>query len=125
MNIVAQQVDAKAKRVMAVQMVVSTIAAVIFGWLGEGAWSALSAFCGGLVGLSILLLLRRSMQRASEYSLVDQKKSMMILYFGAAQRFVAIIAMFAVGLGVIKLEPLAMFVGFALAQISNIIHARG
>lgn len=125
MNVVAQQVDAKAKRMMAVQMAVTAITAVAFGLLGEGVWSAVSVLAGGLSSLAILWLLRRGVRRASEYSLVDQKKSMMILYFGAAQRFVAIIALFALGVGLIGLDPLAMFAGFALAQVSNIINARG
>lgn len=110
---------------MVLQVLVAAITAVAFLALGEGSWSALSALCGGGVSLCIVLLLRRGVRRAGELALVDQKKSMMILYLGAVERFIAIIVMFALGLGVLGLEPLAMFTGFALTQISNVISARG
>jgi ATP synthase protein I len=123
LNIVAHEVDAKARRIMATQLAATAVVAVAFGLVGGGGWSALSALCGGLTSLSIVLLLRRSVRRASEVALIDQKKSMMILYLGAAQRFIVIIAFFALGLGMFGLAPLAMFAGFAAAQASNIIGA--
>lgn len=124
MNSVVQQVDAKANRIVAAQVTATVLAVIVFGFVGKGSWSALSAACGGAISLCILWLLRRGVRRASELALTDQKKSMMILYLGAVQRFVAIIALFALGLGVAKLEPLAMFAGFAAAQIGNFIGAR-
>ena len=124
MNSVAQQVDAKASRIMTAQLAATAIVAIAFGVAGGGHWSALSAIGGGLTSLCIAWLLRRGVRRASEIALTDQKKSMMILYLGAVQRFVVVIALFALGLGVAKLEPLAMFAGFAAAQIGNFIGAR-
>lgn len=124
MNIVAQQVDAKAKRIMVAQLAIAAVVALVFGLIGQGSWSVLSAFCGGLASLCIVLLLRRGVRRASEVALTDQKKSMTILYLGAVQRFVALIALFALGLGVLGLVPLAMFAGFAAAQIGNFVGAR-
>ncbi|MGA8147080.1 MAG: ATP synthase subunit I [Gallionellaceae bacterium] len=109
---------------MVVQLVTTTVVALAFGLLHGGGWSALSVFCGGLISLSVLLLLQRGVRRASEVALVDQKKSMMILYLGAVQRFVLIIALFALGLRVLGLAPLEMLVGFAAAQASNIVSAR-
>jgi F0F1-type ATP synthase assembly protein I len=124
LNIVAHEVDAKAKRIMATQLAATAVMTAVFGLVGGGSWSALSALCGGLASLCIVLLLRRGVRRASEVALTDQKKSMMILYLGAAQRFVAIIAFFALGLGVFGLAPLAMFAGFAVAQASNFAGVR-
>ncbi len=124
MNIVAQQVAAKAKHVMVAQLGTTILVALAFGLLHGGSWSALSAFSGGLISLSVLLLLQRGVRRASEEALVDQKKSMMILYFGAVQRFVLIIILFALGLRVLGLAPLELLVGFVAAQASNIVSAR-
>jgi len=109
---------------MAVQLVATVVVAAAFGFTGGGGWSALSAVCGGLTSLCIVWLLRRGVRRASEVALADQKKSMMILYLGAVQRFAAVIALFALGLGVARLDPLAMFAGFAAAQAGNFISAR-
>ncbi len=124
MNSAVQQVDASASRIMTVQLVATALVAAAFGLTGGGAWSALSAACGGVTSLSIVWLLRRGVRRASEAALTDQKKSMLILYLGAVQRFVVVLALFALGLGVARLEPLAMFVGFAVAQIGNLFGAR-
>ena len=124
MNSVAQQVDAKASRIMTAQLVATALVAAAFGLAGSGSWSVLSAACGGATSLSIAWLLRRGVRRASEIALTDQKKSMLILYLGAVQRFVAVVALFALGLGVARLDPLAMFAGFAAAQIGNLIGAR-
>jgi ATP synthase protein I len=124
LNIVAQQVAAKARHVMVVQLGTTILVSLAFGLLHGGSWSALSALCGGLISLSVLLLLQRGVRRASEEALVDQKKSMMILYVGAVQRFVLIIILFALGLRVLGLAPLELLVGFALAQASNIVSAR-
>ena len=109
---------------MAAQLAATVIVAVAFGFAGGGAWSALSAAGGGLTSLCVVWLLRRGVRRASEIALTDQKKSMMILYLGAIQRFVVVLALFALGLAVARLEPLAMFAGFAAAQVGNFIGAR-
>jgi ATP synthase protein I len=109
---------------VAAQVTATVLTAVAFGFVGNGSWSALSAACGGAISLCIVWLLRRGVRRASELALTDQKKSMLILYLGAVQRFVAVLALFALGLGVAKLEPLAMFAGFAAAQVGNFIGAR-
>jgi ATP synthase protein I len=124
LNIVAQQVAIKARHVLVVQLGVTALVALVFGLLHGGSWSALSACCGGLISMSVLLLLQRGVRQASEVALVDQKKSMMILYFGAVQRFVLIIILFAIGLRVLGLAPLELLVGFAAAQASNIVSAR-
>lgn len=124
MNIVASQVDAKAKRIVTVQIAASAIVALGFGLTSGGGWSALSALGGGLVSLCIVWLLRRGVRKASDAALTDQKKSMMILYLGAVQRFIVVIALFALGLGVMGLVPLAMFAGFAAAQAGNLLGAQ-
>ena len=63
-------------------------------------------------------------KRANEFALSDPKKSMMILYIGAVVRFATVLIMLGIGLGVLKLEPLAVFVGFALAQASYLMGVR-
>lgn len=108
---------------MVAQVTATALAVIVFGVVGNS-WSALSAACGGAISLCIVWLLRRGVRRASEIALTDQKKSMVILYLGAVQRFVVVLALFALGLGVAKLEPLALFAGFAAAQIGNFIGAR-
>lgn len=114
----------RARKVLIAQLIAGCIAAIGF-LLYSGAWHGLSALAGGGVSISLLLLLRRGVKRAGEMAQHDQKKGMIILYMGAAQRFLLILVLFALGLGVAGLDPLAMFVGFFLAQLSNLTNVRG
>jgi ATP synthase protein I len=123
MNTASAELAAKTRRVIAVQLVVSLVAAAIFlvqGWLG-----AASALYGGLVSVALAVLSGWGFRRANKHALSDPKKSLMILYIGAVQRFVAVLVLLGAGLGLLKLEPLAVFIGFALAQASYLMGVRG
>ncbi len=124
MNPATQAVEARAQKVLIAQIIAGVVAAIGF-LLYAGAWHALSALAGGGVSIILLLRLRRGVKRATEVAPQDQKKGMLILYMGAAERFLLILVLFALGLGVAGLDPLAMFVGFFLAQLSNLTNARG
>ncbi len=113
---------AKARRVVIVQLVTSTIVALLF--LIQGQWEALSAFYGGLASIFLALLSIRGFKRANEHALTDPKRSMLILYIGAVQRFVAVVVLLAIGLGSLKLDAMAVFIGFALAQASYLMGVR-
>jgi len=124
LNPATQAVEAKARKVLITQLVVGVATAIGF-LLYTGAWHAYSALAGGAVSIALLLQLRHGIKRAGEIAQHDQKRSMIILYMGAAQRFLLILVLFALGLGVVNFDPLAMFVGFFLAQLSNLTNARG
>lgn len=116
-------IGGKARKLIGYQLLVGGIVAGGFFFYG-GAWQALSSFGGSLVSVAMALLLSHGVRRASEAALHDQKKSMLILYIGAAQRFILIAVLFALGIAIIQLNALAMFAGFALAQVSYLISAR-
>jgi ATP synthase protein I len=127
-NAISADLAAKARRVIVVQLVVTGITAVIFLVLGgreQGGQQALSALFGGLSSVVLALISIRGFKRANEIALSDPKKSMMILYIGAVMRFAAVLVLLGVGLGLLKLEPLAVFIGFALAQASYLMGVRG
>ena len=63
-------------------------------------------------------------KRANALALSDPKQSMMILYIGAVVRFAAVIVLLGIGLGLLKLDALAVFAGFALAQASYLMSVR-
>lgn len=123
MNSASAELTAKTRRVIIVQVVVSLIAAAIFS--SQGLLGAMSALYGGLVSVTLALLSAWGFKRANAHALSDPKKSLMILYLGAVQRFVAVLVLLGAGLGVLKLEPLAVFIGFALAQASYLMGVRG
>ena len=77
-----------------------------------------------LTSIALTLLLSHGVKRAESNALQDPKKSMGILYLGAVQRFVLVLAFFIVGLGILKLEPLAMALGFGLTQFAFVFNMR-
>lgn len=122
---------AKARRVVVVQLSTTlVVAAAFFGFGSEGLaaeenlWEALSAGYGGLSSVVLALVSIGGFKRANALALSDPKQSMMILYIGAVIRFAAVIVLLGIGLGLLKLEAIAVFAGFALAQVSYLMSMR-
>lgn len=126
----------KGRRVVIIQLLTTlAVAAVFFVWVlsqnsgqaqstWQAIWAALSASYGGVASVVLALLSIRGFRRANEIALSEPKKSMMILYIGAVQRFVAVLVLLGAGLGLLKLEPLAVLIGFVLAQASYLMGVR-
>lgn len=115
----------KARRVVIVQLSMSLIVAAAFFGLSEaGLWKALAAGYGGLSSVVLALISIGGFRRANAIALSDPKQSMMILYIGAVVRFAAVIVLLGIGLGLLKLDALAVLVGFALAQASYLMSVR-
>jgi ATP synthase protein I len=81
----------------------------------------LSAGYGGLSSVVLALVSIGGFKRANAIALSDPKQSMMILYIGAVVRFAAVIVLLGIGLGLLKLDAMAVFIGFALAQASYLM----
>ena len=121
-TIAEPELATKAKWVISTQLIISIIVAVVF--LTKGYWESLAAIYGGLVSICISMLLLWSFKRANDAAKIDPGKSMRILYFGAVQRFVLVLGLIAVGIGLFKLDPTALVVGFALAQAGYLLGSR-
>lgn len=114
----------RTRRIIGFQILASVVIAIGF-FIGVGAAQGRSALYGGLVAVTLTMLLSRGVRRAEVSAAHNPQKSMVILYVGAVQRFVLALIAFAVALAVLKLEPMAVFLGFAAAQFSYLINARG
>ncbi len=112
----------KARWVISTQLIISAIVATVF--LIKGAWESLAALYGGLASICISVLLLWGIKRATEAAKDNPGKSMRILYVGAVQRFLLVLGLLALGIAVFSLDPVAMCVGFALAQFSYLIGSR-
>lgn len=123
MNTTSFDITERTRRIVGFQILAAVVIAAGF-FLGVGEVEGRSAFYGGLVAVTLTVMLSRGVKRAEATAAQDLKKSMIILYMGAAQRFLMALAAFALGLAVLKLEPLAVFVGFAAAQFSYLFNAR-
>ena len=122
MKIAEPNIAARAKWVISTQLIISIIVAVVF--LTKGTWESLAAIYGGLVSVCISVLLIRGFDRASEVAKEDPKKSMQILYVGAVQRFVMVLGLIALGIALLKMDPVAIIAGFALAQAGYLVGSR-
>lgn len=112
----------QARKVIGAQLLVSVLVAGCF--LLQGVWESLSALYGGMASVIIALLLRRGVRRASQMATISPKKSMAILYVGAVQRFVLVLGLLALGIAGLKLNPVAVCVGFAVAQVGYLVNTR-
>lgn len=123
LNTAPREIIAATRKVIALQLGAGVlIAAAFFAVKGEG--EALSAFYGGLIGVIIAFLLGRGVVRAAVAAGQDHKRSMLILYVGAVQRFVLVLVLFGVGLKGLNLAFLPMIAGFAGAQLAYLANAR-
>jgi len=111
------------RRLIASQLAIGLFVSVLFFGFG-GFWQGLSAAYGALSTILVSLYLSYGVVKAEKLAESDQKKSLAILYFGAAQRFVLVIGLFIVGLAILELNALATATGFGLAQLGYVINLR-
>ena len=90
--------------------------AVSFYFKGEA--GLLPAAYGGAVAIANSILLSRRLQSAGEMAEDNPEGGVLALYLGVVQRFVFVLVMFGVGMGVLKLLPPPMLGTFAIAQLA-------
>ena len=120
MNTTTSDVSAKTRRLLVFQACAGFAVALGF-YFFKGMIGFQSAVFGALISMASALWLSRGVKQAESNAVQDPKRSMATLYLGAVQRFVLVIALFIVGLGVLKLDPIAMGAGFLLAQLGFVI----
>jgi len=116
---------ARKNKSLLLYQVLLTFIAVVAWWILRDSIIAMAAAYGGSVTVVTTLLLAWRMLRAGELAGHDPRKSMQILYMGAVWRFALTAVLFALGMGYFKLDPLAMIVGFVLAQLAYIFVGLG
>jgi len=105
------------------QLIVTAVLAVIWGILGDY-FDGLAVVYGGLVSMLLAWLHKRGVGKAELRAISDPKGSMLVLYVGAVVRFLLLIGLLGVGMGLLKLPALPLFAGFVLAQLGFLVVAR-
>ncbi len=123
MSRMAEAITRRGRRVVTVQLIVLALAAGLA--LLHSPYAALSAGGGVAVAMLLAWMLRRTMARATELAVESPQQSMNTMYLGAAARFVALLALMAVGLGLLKLDARFMVGAFVAAMIAGVLAARG
>lgn len=105
-----------ARKVVGLQALIILVAAgTAYGWESTPQ-HAIAVLGGG--GVSVLngALLAWRMSRAALYPAHNAHQQLRLIYFYAAERFLAVVALLGICLAVLKFSPLALLGGFVLGQ---------
>lgn len=117
----AGNLDHGIRRVVLSQALLALVVAAFFLFT-RGGFEALSACYGGATAVMSSWWLGRRVRRSAELARADIRSGQISLYFGAVQRFVAVLVLLAVGIGALKLAPLPLIIAFAVAQLGFLFH---
>jgi F0F1-type ATP synthase assembly protein I len=111
-----EQEKRSARRVNRLQMLVTLAVAGAIMALESSPQNAIAVLVGG--GISILngALLAWRMSRATRYPIHDAHQQLRLMYFYAAERFLAVVVLLVLALVVLKDSPLMVLGGFVLGQ---------
>lgn len=123
MNPDSQDVIAQTRKVVIFQLGVAVITGAGSYWF-NGSNAALGALFGVLTSMVSALLLSLGVVLASRRAVENKNRGMLILYVGAVQRFILVLAMFGLGVAVLKFNPLYIVIGFGLAQFAFLVIAK-
>jgi ATP synthase protein I len=115
--------DAPMRRVFIAQIVL--IGAVAGAFLLREPQSGLAALYGGSIALGNAALLAMRVARQSRARDDNARADVVGLYLGALQRFVFTLLAMALGMGLLRLDPVAILLAFAVAQLGLVFGARG
>ncbi len=94
----------------------SAVFLVVTGW-----FPASSVWYGGLIAATNIGLLLRCKHRQGNRPTGSAQHTLAALYICALQRFIAVTVLFVLGMGVLKLHPLAILAGFVAGQVLLLI----
>lgn len=109
--------------VLVIQLAVALLAGALSFMLAG--LPALNGIIGGsTIAIVLMLMLRFTMQKASELAVESPQTSMSVMYVGAVLRFIMILVMFAIALGGFKLLPTYTVGGFIGIMIVGVVFSR-
>jgi len=107
------------RRLFIVQFII-TLAAALGYFALQNINGFFAALYGGSITLSGTLLMAWRISRAGEAAAKEQQQGYIEIYAGVIQKFILTLVLMAIGMGYLKLNPLAILVSFALTQLSFI-----
>jgi ATP synthase protein I len=114
--VIRPTVDAMSKILILQGIIVAVVALAGFGHSGVGAAGAV--LFGGTIAMVNAGLLGWRLQRGARLPHVDLQRHMKSFYASSLERFVAVAALLAIGMGILKLMPLALLAGFIAGQLA-------
>ena len=115
----AQAQRAAQRRIIIVQVLLIGVTAGIF-LLAAGWQAATAVLYGGLIVALIHRLQVWQLKRADRIAGLSAERNMRYLYRCATERFIAAVALLALGIGLLRLGPLPLLSGYLIAQIAMV-----
>ena len=112
------------RKLVMLQLLLIAVTSVVFFML-YGGFQAGSAAFGGVIACANRLLLEWRRLNADRGRVLSAGQSMRLLYRTALERFVLVGVLFALGLGVWQLDPLALLTGFIVGQMALVFTGTG
>jgi len=104
------------RKLAAVQLLLVTGVSAIFFMLYGSSEAAASVY-GGSIAMANGLLLEWRRHRADSGRVLDAGESIRLLYRTVFERWVLVIALFALGMGILRLDPPVLLAGFITGQL--------
>lgn len=112
------------RTLLTAQLLLVAVTSVVF-LSGSGGFQAGSVWFGGMIATCNVLLLEWRRYRADNARAMDARGSLVVLYRSALERFAVVALLFAAGMGVLQLAPLALLSGFIAGQAGLIFTGTG
>jgi hypothetical protein len=106
--------------VLLTQLLLVFLTSVVF-LFASGGFQAASAGFGGAIALINVLLLEWRRYRVDKGPAIDARQSLRVLYRSALERLLLVALLFALGLGALALDPLALLSGFIAGQLALLL----
>jgi F0F1-type ATP synthase assembly protein I len=110
------------RRLLLYQLLLVSATSVVFLTIFDNL-SAISVFYGGGIAAGNALLVARCARRDAQAPERSPQQSLAAIYICMVQRFVIIAVLFALVLGALRVDPLAVLTGFIVGQLVMIIYS--
>jgi len=107
-------------RLLLLQLALVTAVSAVFLVISSPVAAGSCGFGGGIAAANALLVARCARRDARARERTPQQ-SLAAVFLCVAQRFLVVTLLFACGLGVLKLKPLALLAGFIAGQLVMVI----
>ena len=109
-----------ARKLLVLQLLLLAVTSAVF-FVRYGGFQAWSVWGGGVIAITHTLLLEWRRGCADSGRALTGGESLRLLYRTALERFVLVALLFALALGVLRLDPAALIAGFIAGQVALII----
>ena len=120
MSVAAETIQQGARRILVTQSLLLLITAAVV-MLIQGWFAAVSALFGGVITLIGTGWMAYRVHRAGELTRDNPSGGAVALFGGVLIRFVFVITALAMGMGVLKLHPVSLIIGFAITHLGYIL----